>query len=116
MDRCGDLDTIQAARLLIAPRWPSGLLRLMQSAPPGYWLYTGGLENHPRLVDRLAQIQPLAGNQGNELREARSLSVLASGSQRKPACKFPQSTSVAHHHPGLGTGSGSRAVVRAVSA
>jgi predicted ATP-grasp superfamily ATP-dependent carboligase len=35
------------------------------------WLYTGGLENFPDLVDRLASRQPLLGNRGDILRRVR---------------------------------------------
>lgn len=35
------------------------------------WMYTGGLENSPRLVDRLAQRRPLWGIAGQALRRAR---------------------------------------------
>ena len=35
------------------------------------WMYTGGLENHPRLVDRLARRQPLWGIGGQALRHSR---------------------------------------------
>ena len=33
-------------------------------------MYTGGLENHPRLVDRISREHPLMGNPGNVLRQA----------------------------------------------
>lgn len=48
----GDLDAI----------FPSG---------PEPWMYTGGLENRPRLVDRLAKKRPLWGVSGHALRHAR---------------------------------------------
>lgn len=35
------------------------------------WMYAGGLENHPRLVDRLALRRPLWGMEGQPLRRAR---------------------------------------------
>lgn len=35
------------------------------------WMYAGGLENHPRLVDRLARRRPLWGMEGQPLRRAR---------------------------------------------
>jgi predicted ATP-grasp superfamily ATP-dependent carboligase len=43
-------------------RYPDGFLELIEGAPPGPWMYTGGLENRPRLVRRLAQRRPLWGN------------------------------------------------------
>ncbi len=35
------------------------------------WLYTGGLENRPRIIERLARWAPLAGNRGEVLARAR---------------------------------------------
>jgi len=35
------------------------------------WLYTGALENHPELVDRMAKQRPLLGNYGESLRAVR---------------------------------------------
>src|SRR5439155_21247072 len=43
-----------------------------RQAPPGPWLYTGGLENRPRLVRRLTRERPLWGNDGAALAKARN--------------------------------------------
>jgi uncharacterized protein len=40
----------------------SDLAALCAAAPKAPWMYTGGLENHPRLVARLAELRPLWGN------------------------------------------------------
>ena len=58
-------------------RYPAGFAALFESAPPGPWLYTGGLENHPRLVRRLARRRPLWGNDAEALLRARDPAVLA---------------------------------------
>ena len=42
----------------------------MRDAPQA-WLYTGGLENQPRMVDRLATRLPLCGNGGEVLARVR---------------------------------------------
>src|SRR5205807_493928 len=43
--------------------YPGGFLDLPAFAAPGPWLYTGGLENRPELIDELARRrQPLWGN------------------------------------------------------
>ncbi len=49
----------------------NGLPQALAEAPNAAWLYTGGLENYPRLVDRLAAIRPLLGNRGDVLRRVR---------------------------------------------
>jgi predicted ATP-grasp superfamily ATP-dependent carboligase len=48
-------------------RYPQDLARIAALAPPGPWMYTGGLENYPRLVDRIAGERPLWGNAGEAL-------------------------------------------------
>lgn len=51
--------------------YPDGLERLADTFPPMPWLYTGGLENHPDFVDRIAAKRPLSGNAGDVLRQLR---------------------------------------------
>jgi predicted ATP-grasp superfamily ATP-dependent carboligase len=43
-------------------RYPSEFLRALAAAPQVPWIYTGGLENYPRLLTRLAAVRPLWGN------------------------------------------------------
>jgi predicted ATP-grasp superfamily ATP-dependent carboligase len=52
-------------------RYPRDFERIAALAPPGPWMYTGGLENHPQLVDRIAAARPLWGNAGEVLRAVR---------------------------------------------
>ena len=56
--------------------YPDGLERLADSFPPMPWLYTGGLENHPELVDRIAAKRPLWGNAGGVLRKVRGQAAI----------------------------------------
>jgi predicted ATP-grasp superfamily ATP-dependent carboligase len=57
----------------VGPRdYPAGLLDLPALDRPGPWLYTGGLENHPDLIDAIARRRrPLWGNPAAVLRHAR---------------------------------------------
>jgi len=56
----------------LSPRdYPDGLARLAAEAPRSPWMYTGALENHPELVDRIAGSRPLWGNDGAILRAVR---------------------------------------------
>ncbi len=48
--------------------YPESLFAAAASAPPGPWLYTGGLENHPALIAALASRRPLLGNGPEALR------------------------------------------------
>jgi predicted ATP-grasp superfamily ATP-dependent carboligase len=51
--------------------YPRSLPARIAAAPPGPWLYTGGLENHPAIVGRIARDRPLLGNDTEALRLAR---------------------------------------------
>jgi predicted ATP-grasp superfamily ATP-dependent carboligase len=54
--------------------YPLGFERIaheMSRSRPWPWMYTGGLENHPELIDRIAAIRPLWGIGGASLRSVR---------------------------------------------
>lgn len=57
--------------------YPADLEHAAQVFPNGPWLYTGGLENYPDMVDRLAQERILYGNPGSVLRAVRDPFCLA---------------------------------------
>jgi uncharacterized protein len=71
IDLFADQDLAAVCPVVKIDRYPHGFLRALAAAPAAPWLYTGGLENHPRLVDRLAQIRPLAGNGAAILKRVR---------------------------------------------
>jgi predicted ATP-grasp superfamily ATP-dependent carboligase len=52
-------------------RYPDELPALATSAPTSPWIYTGGLENWPELVSRIAKTRPLLGNDAVSLALAR---------------------------------------------
>jgi uncharacterized protein len=52
-------------------RYPESFADLIETELPGPWMYTGGLENWPDLVRRLARRRPLWGNGEEALRLAR---------------------------------------------
>jgi predicted ATP-grasp superfamily ATP-dependent carboligase len=51
--------------------YPEAFRELATSELPGPWMYTGGLENWPVLVDAISQKRPLWGNNGPALRDIR---------------------------------------------
>lgn len=51
--------------------YPAQLLSVAVAANADAWLYAGGLENHPRLVERIGRFAPLWGNGAGVLRLAR---------------------------------------------
>lgn len=66
-----DLSRLTEARALSPHAYPHGFLELSRTAPPGPWMYTGALENHPDLVDAIAAERMLWGNPGHVLRRVR---------------------------------------------
>lgn len=67
-----DQDLVAACECLRISRYPADLEHAAAALPVCPWLYTGGLENHPRLVDRIADHRPLLGNAGRVLRGVRN--------------------------------------------
>ncbi|MEE3370362.1 MAG: ATP-grasp domain-containing protein [Planctomycetota bacterium] len=47
--------------------YPHDLIDASRQLPSGPWMYTGGLENYPQLVDQVAATQTLLGNPGSVL-------------------------------------------------
>jgi predicted ATP-grasp superfamily ATP-dependent carboligase len=66
-----DLRAKCPAVAIAASRYPNGLAALAREAPPGPWMYTGGLENRPRLIRRIASERPLWGNDAAALAKVR---------------------------------------------
>jgi predicted ATP-grasp superfamily ATP-dependent carboligase len=70
-------------------RYPAEFLPALASAPQGPWIYTGGLENYPRVIERLAAIRPLLGNRGPALAGLRDPAALAIAA-KTAGCQFPR--------------------------
>lgn len=95
---CGDLFAdadLQACCTAVAVTdYPDGLEQVASEAPPAAWMYTGGLENYPQLVERIARGRPLLGVGSAELQRVRDPRLVAAALQASglpvPAC---QSTS-----------------------
>ncbi|HKB02483.1 MAG TPA: hypothetical protein VKD90_09695, partial [Gemmataceae bacterium] len=61
-DLFGDADLARLAPDSVrcpADKSPAGLIDTLRDAPPGPLIYTGGLENHPKLVRALAGLRTL---------------------------------------------------------
>ena len=54
-----------------ADRYPRGFADILRGAPAAPWMYTGGLENHPELIRKLAGVRPLWGNGPEALARSR---------------------------------------------
>lgn len=71
-DLFGDADLPDVAIGQVARSFPGDLIRIAAEAPAAPWLYTGGLENHPRVVATISQTRQLYGNPANILRRVRN--------------------------------------------
>jgi predicted ATP-grasp superfamily ATP-dependent carboligase len=72
-----DLRACCPALALPAADYPEGFVEVCARAPEGPWMYTGGLENRPALVEKLCRLRPLWGNGADVLRQVRSPALVA---------------------------------------
>jgi uncharacterized protein len=93
-DLFADADLCRIAAATRIRQYPAELHDWLNqfSPPPSAWMYTGALENHPDLVDRMAAVAPLWGNDGEVLRQVRSpqglADVMRSANFRFPEVRF----------------------------
>ncbi|MEZ6071417.1 MAG: ATP-grasp domain-containing protein [Pirellulales bacterium] len=76
IDRFGDVDLCDASPTYIASRYPEELAELLACVVTSAnhalpWMYTGALECHPVLIERLAELAPLWGNAADVVRRVR---------------------------------------------
>ena len=72
IDLFGDVDLRDETRtVLVCRNLADDLVRLWPRTPRAPWLYTGGLENDPDLLDQLADSRRLLGNDGDVVRAVR---------------------------------------------
>ncbi|RUL81920.1 ATP-grasp domain-containing protein [Tautonia sociabilis] len=72
-----DLRAMARSRRVEPGSYPGGLVRLAEAEPAGPWMYTGALENHPELIDRISAGRPLWGNDGATTRTVRDPMAMA---------------------------------------
>ena len=70
-DRFQDVDLHRLAHVLPVDNYPRGLLAAVESLPPTPWLYTGAIENEPKLIAAIMRRHPLLGNPPDVLRRIR---------------------------------------------
>lgn len=66
-----DRDLVDCGQAYHVPDFPQGILSVARQIPPAEWLYTGGLENEPQLVDAVSRRHRLLGHAGSALRQIR---------------------------------------------
>jgi predicted ATP-grasp superfamily ATP-dependent carboligase len=77
-----DLGSVAAVERIAAGDYPRALAAAAERAPAGPWIYTGSLENHPRLVARIARHRPLWGNDAPILHAVRDPLAVAKALRR----------------------------------
>lgn len=70
-------------------RYPTEFLTALAAAPQAPWMYTGSLENYPRLIARLSKLRPLQGNGPEVLKKVRDPRWLAELLADSPV-RFPE--------------------------
>jgi predicted ATP-grasp superfamily ATP-dependent carboligase len=73
IDLFADEDLRAVAEVIPCPNYPHDILQAARTVPADVpWLYTGALENHPRLIGRLSSTRPLAGISAESVRAVRN--------------------------------------------
>lgn len=91
IDRFADWDLRRRAIAIRVEQYPEGLETALSRHRVDGWMYTGGIENHPKLVDRMASMQPLWGNSGSLLRAVRDPFQCAEAfNEAEIACPWPR--------------------------
>ena len=67
-----DLQQLCHVERIEGSQYPRGFIEIAHRAPPGPWMYTGGLENHPSVVAEISKHRKLLGTAANKLKAIRS--------------------------------------------
>ncbi len=67
-----DLRRLAAATRLSPAEYPRGFLPWALAQSPAQWMYTGGLENEPQLIDHISRRHTLLGNPADVVRRVRN--------------------------------------------
>src|SRR5258706_8042019 len=79
IDLFADCDLVDVCPTVKIKRYPQDFEQALAAAPQAPWIYTGGQENYPDLVERMSALRPLYGNRANVLRIIRNPELLAAG-------------------------------------
>lgn len=93
-DLFADADLAERCPATKVETWPNGFADWLAEQEVDGWLYTGGLENYPELVDTMATIAPLLGNRGDVLRKIGSPKLLCD-CLALAGCLMPETSDIA---------------------
>ena len=73
IDLFGDRDTRLMAHTIVCPiaDYPQAFIELSKRVPPMPWMYVGGLENYPNVIDTISRDRELIGNNSEAIRKVR---------------------------------------------
>ena len=77
IDLFTDSDLVDVCPAVKIQRYPQDFEHALAAAPQAPWIYTGGLENYPDLLERMSALRPLYGNGADVLRIIRNPVLLA---------------------------------------
>lgn len=77
IDLFADCDLVDVCPTVKIKRYPHDFEQALAEAPQAPWIYAGGLENYPDLVERMSVLRPLYGNGAEVLRKIRDPELLA---------------------------------------
>lgn len=100
-DLFADADLARTCPVTRIVDYPEGLVQWLAATECDGWIYAGALENHPELIDRMAQVRTLWANNGDVLRRVRNL-LLLQEALGGTDCKFPETKACDGLHPGPG--------------
>ena len=89
-----DRDLAECSQAHHVADYPQGILELTRRIPPAEWMYTGGLENEPDLVDAISQRHTLLGHAGCVLLQLRDPWQLARVLSRRRAAVSSASAAI----------------------
>jgi uncharacterized protein len=72
-----DLASITSCRRTSLDQYPEGLVKLIAENSRSPWMYTGGLENYPQLIDEWSKRSTLYGNKADQIHLVRDPKRLA---------------------------------------
>jgi uncharacterized protein len=100
-DLFADADLARACKVSRITNYPEGPADWLAETQCDAWLYTGALENHPDLIDRMAKIRPLLGNKGEVLQTVRDPMLLQEWCEHL-SFNLPETKPCDGTHPGEG--------------
>ena len=101
-DCFGDWDLSNSCVGMRIRNYPRDLAEFVRRGPDVPWMYTGGLENYPDLVNQISRDRPLLGNSGSVLRAVRDPFVVSRVLREAGLCT-PETRAGEDHVPADGS-------------